>query len=238
VLLVAALILIAVRGNLLSGLLQAGGASTPSAQVTQTPITSPITDNFTVNTNGWPAGAFGNDNGLVATLGQGKYAISISPDQNHNRSYFLIPSKLDPAPANFTLEIKVQQLSGATILGFGLIVREAKNGNTVRGYAFTINSSGGYQFVKYPFTDTSASFTNRPDIIHTGLSQINDLKVVARGGVYTFYVNGQVVPLGANGADNVTDAKYSTGNVGLLVTADGVNLTQFEFSDFSLTPTP
>ncbi len=237
-LVVVALVVLAVQGNIFAGLLSASGAPTPTSQTTPSPLTGPITDNFTVNTNGWPVGNLNGDTDLKATLDQGTYTISISPGQGHNSSFFLIPARLGSAPARFTLEINAQELSGSDTLGFGVIVRESNSRGMVDGYAFTIAASGGYEWVKYPSSATSASFTDRPDIIHAGLSRINDLKVVAHGSTYTFYVNGQVAPLGANGTPSITDTSYTTGSMGLLVTGDGENLTQFAFSAFSLTPMP
>ncbi len=238
-LVVAALILALVPGHPLLTLLGIGVSASPTASTGQQPtLTTAITDDFTVNSHGWPTGHINNDAALNWTLGSGVYDIVIPAGSQYVLTYPVIPTHLGTPPANFTLEVKMKQVSGQTNLGYGLIVRESthtdQNGKlVVNGYAFTINAEGGYQYVKYPSSDTSASFADGTPKVLAGLGQINDLKLVAKGGSYTFYVNGQQLPLGGPGGA-VTDSDYAAGAVGLLVTGDHA---EYQFTYFSLTPT-
>ncbi len=235
-LIVAALVLLAVRGNLLSGLLSAGGTSTPTATATtpagQTPVTTTVIDNFQVNNLHWPTENANGDSNLNWTVGHGIYDVSIPSDQKYAQTYFISPLMLGAVPANFTLEIKVKQMGGSTIPGYGLFVRGSTRGSTEYCYAFSIDSDGGYQYVKYPSQATSQSFTDGRPTIHAGLSQINDLKLMVQGSSYTFSVNGQTLQLGGSG-NSISDGDYTSGLVGLLVTGPG---TEFQFTYFALTP--
>jgi serine/threonine protein kinase len=233
-LLVAALILALIPGHPLLAVLGIGVSASPTAtQGAQPSVTTAITDDFTVNTHGWPTGHINNDAALNWKLGSGVYDIVIPAGSNYRLTYPILPTHLGTPPANFTLEVKMKQVSGNTNMGYGLLVRAKIAQNTVSGYAFTINADGGYQFVKYPSSDTTASFTDGTPKVLAGLNQINDLKLVAKGGSYTFYVNGQQLSLGGpDGA--VSDTEYATGAVGLLVTGDNA---EYQFTYFSLTPT-
>ncbi len=233
-LLVAALILALMPGHPLLALLGIGISASPTAtQGTQPSVTTTITDDFTVNTHGWPAGNVNGDAALNWALGHGVYDIIIPAGSKYVLTFPVIPTRLGTPPANFTLEVKMKQISGSNVLGYGLLVRETVAQNVVRGYAFTINSKGEYQYVKYPSDATSASNTDGKPAVLAGLNQINDLKLVAKGNTYTFFVNGQQLSLGGSGGA-VSDSEYATGAVGLLVTGDSA---EYQFTYFSLTPT-
>ena len=118
------------------------------------------------------------------------------------------------------------------MVGYGLIVRQSVAGTgTVQGYAFTIDSQGGYQFVKYPSTDQNASFTDGTPTILAGLGRANVLKVVVRGGTFELYANGTLLP------GNFSDSEYASGQVGLVVTGNTAQAGEYQFTSFSLTPT-
>jgi serine/threonine protein kinase len=233
-LLVAALILALMPGHPLLTLLGIGvNTSTTATASPQPTVSGTTTDDFTVNTHGWPAGHINNDPALNWTLGHGVYDIVIPAGSQYILTYPIIPTHLGTPPANFTLEVKMKQISGNTILGYGLIVREAPTQDGIKGYAFTINALGQYEYVKYPSNAASASFTDGTPAVLAGLKQINDLKLVVTGNTYTFHVNGQQLSLGGPGGA-VTDNDYTTGAVGLLVTGDNA---EYQFTYFSLTPT-
>jgi hypothetical protein len=78
----------------------------------------------------------------------------------------------------------------------------------VDGYGFLVYANGRYELVKWdqqgivtilvPLTLSSA--------VHTGLNQINHLKVIARGDQITIFINGEQL-------QQITDATYASGNV-------------------------
>jgi serine/threonine protein kinase len=233
-LLVAALVLGAVRGNLLN-FLQAGGASTSS---TQTPVTGVITDNFGANTNGWETGNPNGDPGLIWNLGSGSYDITITGSSAHYMTYFPTPHNLSAPPANFTLEIKVEQVQGSNLLGYGLIFRKVIVNQMVNCYAFTINSSGQYEFQVYHMSQANgASFTNAPPNTIKGPGQVNTLKVEVTGNTFKLYANGHLLA-GKNQDGSWTDSSFSSGQVGLLVTGDQTQKQEYKFTSFVLTPMP
>jgi hypothetical protein len=241
-LLVAALILAIVPGHPLLTLLGIGVNTTPTTSTSDqqtTTITTPITDDFTANSLHWPTGHVNNDAALNWKLGKGVYDIVIPAGHPYVLSFPVVPTHLGIPPANFTLEVKVKQVSGSTVLGYGLIVREStKTGQdgklVVYGHAFTIDADGGYQHVKYPSSDSSAAFTDGTPNVLAGLGQSNDLKLVVTGTTYTFSVNGHQLPLGGAGpGGSIVDTEYTTGAVGLLVTGDNA---EYQFTYFSITP--
>ncbi len=240
VLLVGAFVLLAARGNLLAGVLKAGGAATAPPQATQTALIGPITDTFKVNTNGWQTGNINGDPGLHWTLGSGVYDLVIPAGNAYAQSYFPTPANLHP-PKDFTLEITVKQVAGVTVLGYGLIFRETvvTQGQqaTVNTYAFTINSAGQYQFQVYHQSQAgSVSFSSPPaGTLQTGLGQTNDLKVVVQGDHFSLYANNHLLP-GPNSDNSWTDASYVSGQVGLLVTGDGKEAEEYQFTSFTLAP--
>jgi len=240
-LIVAALVVFAVRGNLLSGLLAAGGSATPTTQAGQTPITSAVIDTFKVDTNGWQTGHINGDPGLNWNVGGGIYDLVIPGGKTYSQSYFPTPANLAQPPANFTLEVKVKQAQGSTVLGYGLIFREATvtqgSSEVVNCYAFTINSHGQYQFQVYrnSLAAQESFSTASPNPLDMGLGQINDLKVVVAGSTFKLYANGQLLP-GPNNDNSWTDTSYASGQVGLLITGDGTEPQEYQFTYFALTP--
>jgi hypothetical protein len=78
----------------------------------------------------------------------------------------------------------------------------------VDGYGFLVYANGQYELVRWdqqgkvtilvPLTLSSS--------IHTGLNQINKLKVIAKGNQITLYINGKQL-------QQVTDSTYTSGNV-------------------------
>ncbi len=238
--LMVALVLVTTRGNLLAGVFNVGAATSPPAPMTQTPFTGPITDTFKVNTNGWQTGNINGDPGLHWTLGNGVYDLIIPVGNAYAQSYFPTPANLHP-PANFTLEIAVKQVAGSTVLGYGLIFRESVVTESqqagVNAYAFTINATGQYQFQVYHQSQAgSVSFSTSPaGTLQTGLGQTNDLKVVVRGETFKLYANNHLLP-GPNSDNSWSDASFASGQVGVLVTGDGKEAQEYQFTAFILTP--
>ena len=144
-------------------------------------------------------------------------------------------------PVNFTLEVKLKQVQGAAILGYGLVFRESvvmqNQQQVIDGYAFTINSNGQYQFQVYHLSQGSGeSFSMPPPaILKAGLNQINDLKVVVMGATFKLYANDQLLP-GPNQDNSWTNASYSSVTVGLLITGDGREPQEYQCTSFTLTP--
>ncbi|HEY7348689.1 MAG TPA: hypothetical protein VH599_10275 [Ktedonobacterales bacterium] len=78
------------------------------------------------------------------------------------------------------------------------------------GYGFVVFINGTYQLVRW---DEAGAATNLIPLtssaaIRTGLNQINDLKVIARGAEITLFINGQRL-------GQVSDHSYSSGSIAL-----------------------
>jgi serine/threonine protein kinase len=206
------------------------------------PVSTPVIDNFKENDNGWPTGHINGDPGLNWTVGNGVYDLTIPVGSAYKQSYFSTPANLGQPPTNFTLEVKVRQVRGSVVLGYGLIFREAvvtqNQQQLINSYAFTINSNGQYEFQVYHLSQGGApSFsTPPPGMLKAGLNQINDLKVVVAGNTFKLYANGQLLP-GPNADNSRTKTDYASGAVGLLITGDGAAPQEYQFSSFVLTPT-
>lgn len=76
----------------------------------------------------------------------------------------------------------------------------------VDGYGFLVYASGWYELVKWdPLGNVTILVPlTLSSTIHTGLNQINALRVIARGDQITIFINGEQL-------QQITDATYSSG---------------------------
>lgn len=80
----------------------------------------------------------------------------------------------------------------------------------INGYGWVIYANGTYQLVKW---DNAGAATNlvpltRSPFIHTGLEQINALKIIAKGPTLTLFMNGHQL-------QQITDSTYTSGGIAL-----------------------
>ncbi len=90
----------------------------------------------------------------------------------------------------------------------GLVVAFRSTG--LNGYGFLIFANGTYQLVKWNDGGMATNLiplTFSP-LIHTGLEQINALKIIAKGPSLTLFVNGHQLK-------QVYDATFASGGIGL-----------------------
>jgi hypothetical protein len=78
----------------------------------------------------------------------------------------------------------------------------------VDGYGFLVYASGWYELVKWdPLGNVTILVPlTLSSTIHTGLNQINALRVIARGDQITIFINGEQL-------QQITDDTYSSGSV-------------------------
>lgn len=199
------------------------GSSSPGTSSTGQTTAAAFHETFAGNSRGWTIGTLGN---LTANPGNNQYTLSVS---NAVTTYFPNPSNVGALPANFTLSAQVMQTQGATNVFYGIAFRLDASGNTVKSYAFVIDSSGDYEMLKY---NTAASATPQPlwnanlsHVIHQGLNQSNLLRVMVRGSTFTFSINGTTVSAGANQASSLSDSSFTGGKPGLMVTGPNTSYT-------------
>lgn len=100
------------------------------------------------------------------------------------------------------------------------------------GYIFRVYVDGTYGLER---TDSNGNYVSLisgetlSNVIHKGLNQPNDLKVVVNGSQFTLYVNGQQI-------DQASDSTYTSGYIALgEVTSQGETPTEAVFSDMTVT---
>jgi hypothetical protein len=118
----------------------------------------------------------------------------------------------DPPYSNFVFEVNMTINQGDC---GGMAIRNDES--TGKVYIFEVCSGGGYQFMKYASSNGSDSSQlqhhNSSSAINQG-NQSNCIAVVANGGEFDLYVNGQQI-------DSVIDYGYSQGKVGLIAWDNG-----------------
>ncbi len=94
-------------------------------------------------------------------------------------------------------------------------------------YTFTIHQSGQYSLDVYKSNNYLKSVSNgSSSVFKSGLNQSNLITVVARGGNFYLYINGQFVARGS-------DTSNSAGSIGLLA-GDDTHPTEVAFSDLKV----
>ena len=125
--------------------------------------------------------------------------------------------------SNFTFEVKMTINRGDC---GGLVIR---NDNTGRDYIFEVSQEGFYFFLKYKSNSSGATalMSGISSAIKQGTGQSNTIAVVANGGNFDLYVNGQKI-------DHASDSDdYSQGYVGLVASAIN-NATTVTYQDARL----
>lgn len=155
---------------------------------------------------------------------------SFNPDGYHikalkNQVYdsLLVKQTFD----NLVIEVK-GTISQGDPRNAGLAVEfRVPQNNTSAGYGFFIYDDGTYSVVKWDSQGTASALidTLSSGVIHSGLRQQNDIKIVVNGTHFTFFANGQQINDGA-------DSTYTSGYIGLA--AAGTN-TEAVFSNLLIT---
>jgi serine/threonine protein kinase len=208
-------------------------SSPPTSVGGNGPFTS---EDFRNNDHNW---TFGNqDNGnLVADITSHKYTLAIG---NVQTTYFPHPTPMGtaagPLPQNFTLTVKMAQISGDSNNLFGLSFRLQGNDQQVSSYVFAITLAGRYQLLKYT-TNTGTLVKEGVASINGKLNQVNTLKVSVHGNTFLFYVNDQLVQLLGTSDHSFTDndRPFTGGQLGVYVTGPHAS---FAVTSVELTNTP
>jgi hypothetical protein len=108
--------------------------------------------------------------------------------------------------ADADITVTAQTITAGQNTSFGIVLRHASSGNF---YSFEITPDGQWGFVKFVNgKGTMIAQFQSDSSIQTGSGSSNDLRAVAIGSQFTFYVNGQQV-------GTANDATYAQGTMGV-----------------------
>lgn len=94
---------------------------------------------------------------------------------------------------DFDLTVDATAVDGSENNGFGVIFRQ----QDARNYYYFLISSDGYYQLSRVVNDTARKMSNwiPSDAIQTGLDETNQIRIVARGNQFEFFVNGEALAL-------------------------------------------
>jgi uncharacterized caspase-like protein len=163
-------------------------------------------DSFDTNDTNWDTGNFDETDNAAGTLQivDGKYHWEIRA----NRDYATIASQWQAPDGDFYVSVDTQQLEGAAICGYGLLLRD----NPAGVYQFGL-ANHDQQFSVFAWSEVKG--TSRPlvgpaesEAIHPG--EVNRLSAIAAGSRYSFFVNDQLV-------GEMTDEEWTAGSIKLFI---------------------
>lgn len=124
-----------------------------------------------------------DDGQLAASFENGALRLSVNAFQS------LPYSLARPYFADFDLRVTARAVGGPVNNGFGVMFRMLDNDNF---YMFQTSSDGYYRVVRsVNDVEKDLSVWIPSPIVNQGLDVTNDLRVIARGNSFRFYVNGQ-----------------------------------------------
>lgn len=132
------------------------------------------------------------------------------------------PSTLEPTNAD--VQVTLQAAKTGQDTGYGIALRRVSSGNF---YTFEITPDGRWAFFKW--VNGSAKVVadlQSSSAIQTGSGATNQLRVLAVGSNFTFYINGTQV-------GTASDSTYAQGRIGV-VTDDSNSSSQVIFTNFSV----
>ncbi len=141
-------------------------------------------------------------------------------------TFALFPANLTTPATDFYLKVDLRKSTGFDTGNAGLMFRISTDRR--QHYAFEINQNS-YEFTAY----TSEWRVIRPWTLSAAIhpNQTNSLAVVAKGSDLTLFINDQKV-------DQVSDATFSSGGVGLGIESHGLGKVTFDFDDFEFRRRP
>ncbi len=189
------------------------------------PFTS---EDFHNNNHNWTIGSLDYGN-LQADISNQQYTLTIGSAQN---TYFPHPQLTASLPQNFTLTVKMAQISGERHKLFGITFRLLGTDQSVSGYVFAINGAGQYVLLKY---NSNAESSLKAGTTTINNNQANTLKVIAHDNTYLFYVNNQLVQLQGTPDHSFTDndQPFTGGQFGIYVTGPSTSfvVTSVKFTN-------
>jgi hypothetical protein len=180
--------------------IRSGSVPTPAVNApgTGTPV---YQDDFADPGSGWSVYA---EDDSVADYTDGEYRVGTYRD---NYMAWGNPEGLELA--NFEAEVDARTVEGPLDNNFGLLVRTQPDDDNF--YWFQISADGYYSVDRMQAGEWIGMVDwTESDAINQGIGATNHLKVVCDQELFSFYVNGTYLT-------GVTDASFSSGNIGLAV---------------------
>jgi hypothetical protein len=172
-----------------------GSFVNPNGNGTVTPGLSPVfNDPLTSNANGWVTSqnCFFKSDGFHEKTTNAAWACDAPTN----------------VPDNFTAQVQVKQISGATNLPYGLDFRRS---STNAEYRFYIDGYGHWIILRCTSSTCSTLSNWTPSgAIQAGLNRENTLEVSASGSHFEFFANGQKI-------GQIVDSTYGSGTLALAV---------------------
>lgn len=164
----------------------AGGSPTPT---TSNGPAQTFAEHFQNNELGWQTGT--TSQGIAATIPSGgQYSVTVP----QNRTAFPYPQKVGTLPGTFSLVASLQETAGGLTAFYGVMLHFSQDSSGTNGYAFIINSSGQCQVIKYKnATSTPPASAQCSYGTNAGTQRAHTLKVEAKGGNYSFFVDQRAI---------------------------------------------
>jgi hypothetical protein len=110
-------------------------------------------------------------------------------------------------PNDFSAQVKVKEISGASGVGYGIVFRHPDQGD---GYLFLIDGYGHWSIQKCSGTSCStlSDWASSGGVIHAGINEENVVKVNASGSHFVFFANGKQI-------GQISDTSFTSGDLGL-----------------------
>lgn len=121
------------------------------------------------------------------------------------------------------INVTVKAVHTTTNTGYAIVFRHVSSGNF---YSFEITPDGQWGLYKFVNSNaTAVSDLQSSAAIQTGASATNQMRVLAVGSHFVFYINGQQVGV-------VDDSTFTSGTVGL-ANDDSASTSEIVFTNFS-----
>jgi hypothetical protein len=180
-----------------------------------------FSDEFNSNTNEWNEGTFKDEYGSVTYTINGSYKWELVAQKAVNQKSWALQA---PNFEDFIVSVDTTHVNGAENASYGIVFRVTDNNDM---YYYCISDIGDY----YVGMLKDSNWTTLVDWKKTtilNVNALNQLKVVGKGDVFTFYINDHEV-------DRVKDGNLPKGTAGLAVELyDPGDTSTFIFDNFVL----
>jgi serine/threonine-protein kinase len=211
---------------------------TVSPPQTNTTFTS---DDFSDNHYEW---TILNNGPLTTDISNKQYTLNVDNSNNsQSATYFPHPGSVGttdgPLPHNFTLTVQMEQLTGDPGAAFGIAFRLQGSDSSPSSYAFDMNSQGSYSLEKYVAGHGVGPLKHGTITFIKGMGQFNILQVIVQDNIFSFKINGQVVPIDGPAQTNQNYSDISQpltgGQLGILVSSQAGQKATFVVKSVALT---
>lgn len=183
-------------------------------------------DDFSSSSSGWDQI---RDTEGVTDYENDAYRIYVNKEKF---SFWANPQLGSSLPGDLRIEVDATMLAGPEVNDFGVLCRYSTDSNDLANfYQFVVTSDGYVGIVKVSQSDQTV-LTNGGQLIESSAvnkgAASNKIRAECIGSTLTLYVNGTQV-------DSVTDASFTSGDVGLIAGTYEDPGTDISFDNFVVT---